>query len=265
MSNPLINKKYYILLTPVITDTTLVYTYNKSGTTVNSNSSTITTVTSYSQSVNTVYYDEIVSFNTSGKTFQGITGTYTTESSNGNPIQYNVYDLSKYISNRLLSFISQLQQVNKCNSYSSNDNVIPSDCANTFVGYDSKTDISGQIAEQKTKLPLYKSSLMGLTDKKKHLQQQLNDVDNLIKTYKNILDGIKTNSSIPSSQYDILIKQQQQNVTLRADLDLKLGEIFEYDDSKIVKSKLHLDTTVYTGVLWSILATSLAYFVFVKL
>jgi hypothetical protein len=63
----------------------------------------------------------------------------------------------------------------------------------------------------------------------------------------------------------LLIKQQQQNVTLRADLDLKLGEIFEYDDSKIVKSKLHLDTTVYTGVLWSILATSLAYFVFVKL
>jgi len=261
MSNPLINKKYYILLTPVITDTTSVYTYNKSGTTVNSNSSTITTVTSYSQSVNTVYYDEIVSFNPSGKTFQGITGTYTTQSSNGNPIQYNVYGLSKYISNRLLHFISQLQHVNKCNSYSSNDNVIPLYCANVFVGYDSKTDISGQIAQQTTKLPLYKSLFMG----QKHLQQQLNDVDNLIKTYKNILDGIKTNSSIPSSQYDILIKQQQQNVTLRADLDLKLGEIFEYDDSKIVKSKLHLDATVYTGVLWSILATSLAYFVFVKL
>ena len=61
------------------------------------------------------------------------------------------------------------------------------------------------------------------------------------------------------------MQQQQQNVKLRADLDLKLGEIFEYNDSKIVKSKLNLDATVYTGVLWSILATSLAYFVFVKL
>jgi len=265
MSNLLIEKKYYIILTPVITDTTLVYTYNKSRTTVNSNSSNITTDTSYSQSVNIVYYDEIILFNPLGKTFQGITGTYTTESSNGTPIQYNVYDLSKYISNRLLSFISQLQQVNKCNSYSSNDNVIPSDCANTFVGYDSKTDISGQIAQQTTKLPLYKSSLMGLEDKKKHLQQQLNDLDNLIKTYKIILDGIKTNSSIPSIQYDKLMQQQQQNVKLRSKLDLKLGEILEYDNSKIVQSKLHLDATVYTGVLWSILATSLAYFVFVKL
>ena len=166
MSKSLTEKKYYILLTPVITDTTL-YTYNKTGTTiVNSNSSTITTITNYSQSVKTVYYDEIVLFNPSGKTFQGITGTYTTESYNNSPIVFNVYDLSKYISNRLLNFISQLQLVNKCNSYSMSDNVIPSECKDTFVGYDTSSNIRNQMNEQRSKLPLYIQSLMGLPDKK---------------------------------------------------------------------------------------------------
>jgi hypothetical protein len=52
---------------------------------------------------------------------------------------------------------------------------------------------------------------------------------------------------------------------MRNDLDNKLREIYEYKSSNIVKSRNDLDATVYSGVAWTILATSIAYIVFTKL
>jgi hypothetical protein len=68
-----------------------------------------------------------------------------------------------------------------------------------------------------------------------------------------------------SKNYYNLSYRETQNLYLRNDLDRKIAEINEYKHTNIIQSEIDLDNTVYTGVLWSILATSLAYFVFMKL
>ena len=54
-------------------------------------------------------------------------------------------------------------------------------------------------------------------------------------------------------------------LTLRNELDEKLRELYYTDNSILSDDKYKLDTTVYTGVLWTILATATVYFLFVDL
>lgn len=250
MSNPLLIKKYYIIETPVINDPNTIYIYN----TNKSNSNT----TSYDSNNNKIYFDDILEYNPSQNTFSGVTGTYTKTN-----YSMDIYQLSKYVSDRLVNFISQLQKVNRCNRYGSSNDAIPSECSNTFNMYDTSFNIRTQITNiSNNRLPLYKTLS---SEPKKHLQQQLNDIKNLITRFNAIIISINSNTQIPPVDYNALKVQSESNMKLRSELDLKLAEIYEYDNSKIVQSREHLDSTVYTGVLWSILATSLAYFVFVKL
>lgn len=257
MSNPLLEKKYYIIETPAIGITT-INTYNKINNTSVSNT---TYKTTYNLSNNNIYFDDILEYDSSKNTFAGVSGTYTTTT----PAK-DIYQLSKYISDRLVNFISQLQKVNRCNKYGSSNDAIPSECSNTFIDYDTSANIKIQITNisNNNKLPLYKT-LSTTGEPKKHLQQQLNDIKNLITRFNEIIGSVKNNNKIPEGDYTKLKVQSDSNMKLRSELDLKLAEIYEYDNSKIVQSREHLDSTVYTGVLWSILATSLAYFVFVKL
>ncbi len=55
------------------------------------------------------------------------------------------------------------------------------------------------------------------------------------------------------------------NSKLRNELDLKMKEILKTDDSFVNQSKLHYDSTMYASIGWTILATSLLYYVFRKL
>ena len=251
MSFKLAYKKYYIVETPSINSENI----RNINTTIQRNTPDIRTNSQLNSLNNKIYYDEIVQYIPNDNiTYQGIEGTYI---KNNNP--YNIYDLSKYISNRLVNLIDQLQLVNRCNKYGSpNSDAIPADCSNAFIGYTTNSNIKLQ-----NSIPLYTSTY--LISKKKHLQQQVNDVKNLIDSFNDIVVSIKNDTTIPSGDFEQLLRTNRENVKIRGELDLKLGEIYEYNSSNIVKSRVNLDTTVYTGVLWSILATSLAYFVFVKL
>ena len=51
----------------------------------------------------------------------------------------------------------------------------------------------------------------------------------------------------------------------RAGLDLKLQQLYNVDNSIPNLYQSQLDSTVYSGVLWTILATTLIYYVFIKL
>jgi len=51
----------------------------------------------------------------------------------------------------------------------------------------------------------------------------------------------------------------------RSDLDLKLQQLYNIDNSIPNLYQSQLDSTVYSGVLWTILATTLIYYVFIKL
>lgn len=256
----LIKKQYYVIETPTITDSIYINTYSYDN--IKKQKSNDSSDGNYDRSHNTIYYDHIVKYEPtpSINNYQGINPSLSKESySKKGP--YDIFDLSKYISNRLVNLIDQLQLLNKCNKYRSSNESIPASCQDVFIGYDTKANINDQI--DKKIIPLYKDYF--LTKYKKHLQQQVNDIKNLIDRFNIIVESIKNDNSIPSGDYEKLLRTNRDNVKIRSELDLKLGEIYEYNSSNIVKSRVNLDSTVYTGVIWSILATSLAYFVFTKL
>jgi hypothetical protein len=158
--------------------------------------------------------------------------------------------------------VKNLQLLSQCNKYASPSvSAIPSNCQGTFKEYDTNDKIQMNM----NRLPLYKEEIMSQS-RKKHLQQQLNDLNNLVTRFKSILDELLIGpNNLPNFDYDSIIQLNRENVQLRNDLDQKLGEIHEYNNSRIVNSKLQLDSSVYAGVLWSILATSLIYVMFTKL
>ena len=60
-------------------------------------------------------------------------------------------------------------------------------------------------------------------------------------------------------------KKNEDILKLRAELDQKLQELYYTNNSLSSEHKVSYDTTMYTGILWTILATSVLYYVFVKL
>lgn len=259
----LIQQKYYIFETPAITDISYLYSYNINAD--NTKKTNQLNYNNYDRTRNIVYYDDILLYDPEPKNniYQGIQLNYC--NSNYNSInQFNIFDLSKYISNRLMNFIDQLQLVNQCNRYGSSNDAIPALCSNAFNNYDSKNNINAQINNiQNNILPSYKTQY--LSTKKKHLQQQYNDIKNLINRFNQIVVSIKNDNSIPEVDYNLLLAKNREILKIRNDLDFKLGEIYEYKNSNIVNSRNELDNTVYVGVFWSILASSFAYFIFTKL
>lgn len=245
--------KYCIIETPVV-DKRYIKTYNK-------------------QSANTfiyngkctVYYSDIVSpddnkgcpkFNISDDISNPteVGDISTTDKNKYVKIKnLSVYEISAYISKKYNDLIIDLQLVNTCNSFASNNNAIPSNCQNTFIGYTVNKNIDINV------LPLYKIN----NSSKKELLQQINDLNNLINTFKMMIDLLK--NTLPVDEYESIIQNYKQTLELRSNLDKKLGEIYKYNDSRIVQSQNYLDKTVYTNVLLTILATSLIYMVFIKL
>jgi len=103
---------------------------------------------------------------------------------------------------------------------------------------------------------------------KKSFCQQVNDISGLIQDFKNIytnlsngvLSNFKINKTDPNTSY-------QNMLTLRNKLDMKLQSLLNKTDlnGPQYQSKLQLDSTVYTTVLWTVLATSVLYYVFIKI
>jgi hypothetical protein len=54
-------------------------------------------------------------------------------------------------------------------------------------------------------------------------------------------------------------------MTLRNEWSNKVNELYFEEGSRIGNSKLYLDSTVYTSILWTILATTVLFYVFKKL
>lgn len=53
--------------------------------------------------------------------------------------------------------------------------------------------------------------------------------------------------------------------SLRNELDTKLRELYKLDNSIAFEDKVRFDTTMYSGLLWTVLATSLVYYTFVHM
>lgn len=90
------------------------------------------------------------------------------------------------------------------------------------------------------------------------------DVSNNLSVFKNDPKTISPAVYDASYQY---IKSTYQNdvLKIRNELDIKMQELYGIEGSLTDEHQKHYDTTMYIGLLWTILATSGLYFVFTKL
>jgi hypothetical protein len=90
------------------------------------------------------------------------------------------------------------------------------------------------------------------------------DVSNSLVMFKNDPNTISPAVYDASYQY---IKSTYQNdvVKIRNELDIKMQELYGIEGSIVDEHQKHYDTTMYIGLLWTILATCLLYYIFVEL
>jgi hypothetical protein len=105
--------------------------------------------------------------------------------------------------------------------------------------------------------------------------------NNYIAIDQSVITGIKGTANVPhintgtyekvdisqNIQYNPLINDISYNnlLKLRSELDGKLKELYYTNDSILSEDKYIFDTTIYTGVLWTILASSILYYIFTKI
>lgn len=88
----------------------------------------------------------------------------------------------------------------------------------------------------------------------KPLCQLVADLNNLIDTFNSVVGSYDMNNSSIYAKYNA-------NNDLRNDLQKNIDMVY----GKEMNSKLYLDSTVYTSVLWTILATTIIFYIFKKL
>jgi len=76
-------------------------------------------------------------------------------------------------------------------------------------------------------------------------------------------------SNITAAQYkatysDIMNTHQNKIIPLRADLDRKLQELYKLEGSNTREDTLKYDAVFYSGILWTVAATSLLFYVVTK-
>jgi hypothetical protein len=202
----------------------------------------------------------------------------------------DLFYIEKYISEELSKFVNNVNLLKRCDGYTTlmniNPNVIlPSGCNSTFNNFSDEkiTKVRNNIKYNKT---VYYSEInfgttifdnISYTDSyltsktnnndKKQICQRFADLSNLLKDYKSILDSINTanNKDKYKDDYISLMTKYNANLVLRNELTEKVNELYSDQGSRLGNSKLYLDSTVYTSVLWTILATTVLFYIFKKM
>jgi len=108
----------------------------------------------------------------------------------------------------------------------------------------------------------------------KDIGQMVGDIKNLMQNYSMILkyySGTPLDKQIdnaPDYNMSKLQQIQSNNVNLRQELDQKVQYILAGKDTiknANNETRYYMDSTIYANIMWSILATSLIYFVLVKI
>lgn len=202
----------------------------------------------------------------------------------------NLFFIERYVSDELSKFIDNLYLAKRCDQYGNTMNtnpdiVFPIKCNSTFKNFSNEsidatrnTVKSGQqiyysqiqlgdaIFDKYSYTDSYKTSKSNDNDKKE-LCQRFADMVQMIDDLKKILDSLNTdqNKSKYKDDYDLIMKNYDANLVLRKQLDGKIQELYYDEAARYNNSKLYLDSTVYTSVLWTILATTVLFYIFKKI
>lgn len=90
-----------------------------------------------------------------------------------------------------------------------------------------------------------------------------------IDTINGIINTMNGKTLTSTNDYNInhasIVTDYDKVVNLRNDLDIKVKQLYDPENSKIVDFKYSYDSTIYSGILISALATSLLYYIFTEL
>ena len=194
----------------------------------------------------------------------------------------DLFYVETYISSELQKFISNIFIAKGCDQFGIAMNTkpntsIPKKCSDTFNNfsnnniktrrggvYTSQLQFGEAIFNNLTYTDAYKTSKTN--NDKKELCQRFADISQLLTDFKNIIDSLNTDNikNTYKDDYDMIMEKYKANLELRNDLNTKINDLYS-DNSKIGSSKLYLDSTVYTSVLWTILATTILFYIFKKM
>jgi len=204
------------------------------------------------------------------------------------PLSYK--EVEEYIATQLTDLYSKVKLAQRCDSYglamnTNNSIIFPTECNTTFTNF-SNMDIElirqnikkGNGAKYTTQLKsgaefnpfLYTNEYITsqtTQNAKKSICQRIADLVQMLSDLDSILKSMNT-EDVKKNYPDQYIAIQQKvtaNKVMRTELDGKLKEIYAAKGSRFENSKLYLDSTVYTTVLWTILATTMLYYFFRKL
>ena len=179
--------------------------------------------------------------------------------------------IEKYVSSELKKLLSDIVLVKRCDSYGYEKNAYPNitmtpQCS-TFKNFANYTSpYTTQIINTQIMQTGMFDKIVYTDTSKKQICQRVNDITQMLTDMSNILFTIKSgDNSMYSDKHDAIIKEFQQNLTMRDELQDKLNEIYGANNAKYDNSKLYLDSTIYTNVLWTILATTILIYIFRRL
>jgi hypothetical protein len=93
-----------------------------------------------------------------------------------------------------------------------------------------------------------------------------NDITELLSKFNN--NNNKNNMVKPSvydSSYNVIVDTEEKVKKLRAELDLKMKDMYNINNTKNYDSTLQYHSTFYSGILFTNLATTILYYTFTKL
>jgi hypothetical protein len=86
---------------------------------------------------------------------------------------------------------------------------------------------------------------------------------------QNVITSMNVNDKMTKAQYDAslnsLIAKHQNLLAFRRNLDDKMQILYNVDNENYTDNKLKYDATVYSGIIWTVLASSIVYYMFTKL
>lgn len=104
-----------------------------------------------------------------------------------------------------------------------------------------------------------------------NLRDLITNTNYLITIYKKLLElkGTDSNRGYTqddyNSNYQTIINKYNDNLKLRNELDMKMNELMQGDKSVSSMYKRNNETMIYTNVVWTVLASSFVYYIFVNL
>jgi hypothetical protein len=192
----------------------------------------------------------------------------------------NLFEIKDYLSIELNHLYADLILLKRCDDYglslnTTTSNTLPPRCATTFTNFNStiidgikqSININPDVVKYHSVFENGISNIRYNDTAKKTLSQRVADLTQLLSDFSTILSSLSTQdiqNKYPQ-QYGEIMEMSKTNMELRNELEKKIHQLYGGNESRYGNSKLYLDSAVYSSVLWTILATTLLFYIFRKM